>query len=137
MNSLLLLSSVLVLIASSARAWNRDADRVVDYWIGPGGWGDPQDVLGHPDGHHWPDGVFETGAGGWITIEFTDYLACDGPGPDLRVYAWSEAYDTASVYVSSDNLSWELIGTARRFDMPLFEFTGFDFGHDVGLIRSP
>jgi hypothetical protein len=127
---------VLTMFSGSwAYAWDVHADRVVDYWVGPGGWGDPEDVLGRSDGHNWPDGVFETGVGGWIIIEFTDYLAYDGPGYDLRVYAWCEQYDKASVYVSADCESWAFIGTARRFQDPFFEFTPFDFGHDVGLVR--
>ena len=132
----LLVCAVLIIgVPGSSGARDKYADRVVDYWVGQDGRGDPQDVLGREDGDGYPDGVFEMGTDGWIIVEFTDYLAYDGPSYDLRVYSWCEAWDSASVYLSSDGEQWQFLGTAGPYQEPFFEFTPFDFGDDVGLVR--
>jgi hypothetical protein len=98
---------------------------------------DPQNVLGPPDWPYHFSPYWQTGTGGWIIIEFTDFVAYDGQGFDLTVYRWAENHDTASVYVSADAVSWEFIGTAQKdpgFPWP-GGYTDFDFGHDVGLVR--
>ena len=112
------------------RAWDRYADRVVDYWAGPGSNGHPEAVLGRPEFD-----VFTTGVGGWIIIEFTDYLAYDGPGLDLQVFRINEYITTASVYISGEGAEWEFIGTAQKDPFGWPTATEFDFGHDVGLVR--
>ena len=112
-----------------ACGWDYWADRVVDYWAGPGSWGEPESVLGPG----W-NGIYALGVAGWIIIEFTDYLPYDGPGPDLVVARAAERHDTASVYISTDGADWEFIGTAVNDPLGMPTGTDFDFGHDVGLI---
>lgn len=69
------------------------ADRVVSYTIGSGGGFNedklPGIVLGPPHGAGAFSGsfdVFSLGLGGEIVLEFTDYIAFDGDGPDLIIF---------------------------------------------------
>jgi len=98
------------------------ADRVVSYTIGDGG-GFNQDklpdvVLGPPKGLGLYMGsydVFSLGVGGEIVLEFTDYLAFDGDGPDFIVFenAFQVGADPTDLFsepgivsVSEDGQTW-------------------------------
>lgn len=70
-------------------------DRVVSYEIGiAGGYHEdqlPDVVLGPPHAHAqapWLGSfdIFSLGKGGEIVLEFTDFVPCDGDGPDLIVF---------------------------------------------------
>ncbi len=91
------------------------ADRVVSYQTGErGGFHEedlPKIVLGPPHGAgNAPGGldVFSLGLGGRITLEFTDFAACDGPGPDFIVFenVFGGFYEPAKIAVSADGETW-------------------------------
>jgi len=99
------------------------ADRVVAYSVGPGGGKNesllPGIVLGGPRGGGAFQGsqdTFSLGLGGSITLEFTDNVVADGPGPDLIVF--ENAFlrrglttgvpyvEPSTVSVSADGVTW-------------------------------
>ncbi|CAM3583141.1 cell surface protein [Corallococcus sp. ZKHCc1 1396] len=96
------------------------ADRVTAYEFGDqAGFGQdrfPDVVLGPPVGAGQNTGsldVLSLGRGGFITLEFTDLLAVDGPGVDLLVfenafqkYGGDIFAETARVSVSDDGATW-------------------------------
>lgn len=94
---------------------DRFADRIVTFTPGPGaGFGQeqlPDIVLGPPQGAGSGAGslhVVSLGKEGVITLEFTDFVAVDGPGPDLLVFEnpFGGFAETAVVSVSDDGASW-------------------------------
>lgn len=101
--------------ADAKVATNPFADRVVAFVPGPSaGFGQakmPNVVLGAPDGKGPNAGsldVVSLGKGGVITLEFTDVLAVDGPGPDLIVFEnpFSTWIETGYVAASEDGVTW-------------------------------
>lgn len=91
------------------------ADEVVSYRVGrKGGFHRellPEIVIGPPHGAgNAPGGrdVFSLGLGGEIVLEFSDFIAVDGPGPDLIVFenSFSGFFEPAAVLVSEDGVTW-------------------------------
>lgn len=91
------------------------ADRVVVFTPGPGaGFGQdkfPEVVLGPPKGAGENSGsldVLSLGKLGVIELEFTDFIAVDGPGVDLLVFenAFNGFTETGVVAVSEDGIDW-------------------------------
>ncbi|MDO8462333.1 MAG: hypothetical protein Q7S98_05690 [Deltaproteobacteria bacterium] len=104
------------------------ASRLVSYRVGlRGGFNEqrlPEIVLGPPHGAgNAPGGfdVFSLGLGGEITLEFTDFIPVDGPGPDLIVFenVFSGFFEPAVVSVSPDGLHWREFPCQRS--LPNFE----------------
>jgi hypothetical protein len=91
------------------------ADRVVAVQYGPGaGFGQdrlPNVVLGPPQGGGASTGsldVLSLGLLGSIDLEFTDWVAIDGPGVDLLVFEnpFGTFFETGVVSVSDDGVTW-------------------------------
>lgn len=91
------------------------ADRVVSFTPGPGaGFGQdklPGVVLGPPSGAGDMAGsldVLTLGKNGVIELEFTDFIAIDGPGVDLLVFenGFNGYFETGAVAVSDDGVDW-------------------------------
>ncbi len=91
------------------------ADRVVAFTPGPGaGFGQdklPGVVLGPPSGQGDMSGsldVLTLGKSGVIELEFTDFVAIDGPGVDLLVFenGFNGYFETGVVAVSDDGVDW-------------------------------
>ena len=91
------------------------ADRIVEFAPGPGaGFGQdklPFVVLGPPRGAGSGAGsldVLSLGKEGRIDLEFTDFVAIDGPGVDLLVFEnpFAGFTETGVVSVSDDGVTW-------------------------------
>lgn len=104
------------------------ADRVVTFMPGAGaGFGQdefPEVVLGPPRGQGASSGsldVLSLGREGFITLEFTDFVAIDGPGVDLLVFEnpFSGFTETGVVAVSDDGIDWREF-SARAGLNPVF-----------------
>lgn len=100
---------------------NPYADRVVDYEIGEGGGFNeallPDIVLGPPHAlatapYNGSSDVFSLGRRGWILLEFTDFIPCDGPGPDLIVFEnpWQVGSNSENTYAEPGTVGFSSDG---------------------------
>jgi hypothetical protein len=107
------------------------ADRSADY--GPGadvirGCADPAHALGPPDFDPNQIGTYLClGVKGYVELEFTNNVAIDGPGPDIKVYGDPGNDDSWHVDVSEDGDNWVHFG-------PQPEVVELDLA-EVGLSR--
>ena len=100
------------------------ADAVKVYTQGPGVsgiYGDPLNAIGAPD-----NGGVSLGDGGSITLQFTDNVALDGPGFDLRIIELGAQAENAQISVS-DGGPFVVIGTATT-QAAFFDISGTGLG---------
>jgi len=93
------------------------ADQVIDYQQGSPGWADyvdPSAALGAPDWAAEPElsGLVNLGIGGHITLAFSNNLAVDGPGPDIRLFGGPDNDESVIVEVSVDGLTFQSLGNS-------------------------
>jgi len=90
------------------------ADRVVHFRPGAHAnrdFPDPAKLLGPPDMRHDPvEGFLHLGAGGSITVEFTDNEIVNRPGPDLRIWGDPDNDELIKVEVSKDGITYQSLG---------------------------
>jgi OmpA-OmpF porin, OOP family len=93
------------------------ADRVVAFEEGTPrtnvqGYRNPQTALGPPQGDRDNEDV-TLGCGGRLTLEFTDNVLVDGPGPDLHVFEVGPDVEAMEIEISRDGRSWLDLGAVK------------------------
>lgn len=93
------------------------ADRVVAFEEGnPAtahrGYKNPATALGPPKGDH-DDEVVTLGCGGRLTLEFTDNVLVDQPGPDLHIFEVGPEVESMEIEISADGRTWIDLGAVK------------------------
>jgi OmpA-OmpF porin, OOP family len=93
------------------------ADRVVAFEEGTPatthpGYRNPATALGPPKGDH-DNEVVTLGCGGRLTLEFTDNVLVDQPGPDLHIFEVGPQVESMEIEISVDGRTWIDLGAVK------------------------
>lgn len=117
------------------------ADVVVEYNQGPITGGSlnvgyhPEYIIGPPDAVLDPccTGLLPLGAGGFITVEFTDNTILNGPGPDLSIIGDPGNDEHIQVEVSTDGTDWKDLGIVPELATLDLQDVGLEFARYVRI----
>ena len=130
---------ILILTMATFAAADRYIDEVIDFIRPPGSssaGGPAESAIGPPDARGGASGT------GFVSIDipeslivaFTDNLAWDGPGEDVKLYEYLDGDSDAEIYVSKNNVKYEFIAiTDKDFTFDLANY-GLDYIQYVKIV---